>query len=288
LADERLRVLQRLAQETGSLGDRARYWVEAVRVGVLDARRLELAAHLGDPAARVALGASHEDVAAPDDPGAVPRGEDVRGPDGMSAFYIPSQEASGVEEWGAATAGWGAQVAARTCIAAARLVLPIWEHGSRLGAGEGALEGPARGTPEPRRAIEAAEAWVLEPSPAHRAATQVARDALGVVLERTQYPWAHAALYAADHAARVDPPADDPWAHPTERGLRSAAESRTYDLIRRADERPSAANWDRHFVIAALELRAAIRADLVPWVLLEGDPLRERVAKWHGSSQRGG
>lgn len=56
MSDERLRELERRARETGAPDDQAAWLVERVRMGRLERRRLEVAAHAGHEGARLALG----------------------------------------------------------------------------------------------------------------------------------------------------------------------------------------------------------------------------------------
>lgn len=58
--DERLRSLERAWRERGELNAGAAWLRERERVGTLSRPRLELAAHLGDAAARAALGLEAE------------------------------------------------------------------------------------------------------------------------------------------------------------------------------------------------------------------------------------
>ena len=56
MGDEELRALERRWRETGAVEDEARWHLARVRAGALPQARLELAAALGVPGARVALG----------------------------------------------------------------------------------------------------------------------------------------------------------------------------------------------------------------------------------------
>ena len=57
MSDERLRELERRWQETGAVEDKAAYLRARLRADDLERKRLELAAYLGDAAARDVLGA---------------------------------------------------------------------------------------------------------------------------------------------------------------------------------------------------------------------------------------
>ena len=58
MADDRLRELERRWKESGAVDDEAAWLLERVRVGGLEAERLQLAAYCGHAGARVALGSA--------------------------------------------------------------------------------------------------------------------------------------------------------------------------------------------------------------------------------------
>jgi hypothetical protein len=131
MPDARFRSLQRQAAQ-GDLQAQGRLLLERVRAGDLDPDGLRLAAYLGDPGAREALGA--DAPAAPPDlgdwaVGIAPSGAGARDP-------------------------WTREALARVAAAAARAALPAWEEqhpNDRL----------------PRRTVEAIEEWILCPCEDH-------------------------------------------------------------------------------------------------------------------------
>lgn len=134
MTDARLRQLERRWRESGAERDHARYLVERLRTGELSLERARLAAHLGEPAAREALGLDDE----PADPG-------------------------GQRAWAVALGSWRGQVAARAALAAARLVLPVFDRGLNP-------------DPRPRRALRAAELCVVCPCDGHTARAAAAGE----------------------------------------------------------------------------------------------------------------
>lgn len=120
MSDRRLRELERqLAQ--GDAEAEPALLLERVRQGLLDPARLELAAYLGHPPARQAL-------------------------------LERAPEASGdLEAWVRGLADWGPGAWVRAAVAAARLVLPSWEQRG--------LEDTS-----PQEALAAAQAWLREPT----------------------------------------------------------------------------------------------------------------------------
>jgi hypothetical protein len=125
VSDERLRQLERRFRETGTDEDGAAWLGARLRAGELSEDQLRLAAHLGHGPARMAIGAEE----------APPSGWPLLR--GLQAF------------------GWEAQV--RACLAAARLLQPIWE---RQHPGDGAYA----------RLIDAALDYVNGGGPAQLAA----------------------------------------------------------------------------------------------------------------------
>ena len=94
MADARLRSLERAAR-AGDVAARARLLAERVRLGRLARDRVELAAHLGDPAAALVVGV-----------------ELPAGPLGP---------------WAAELRRWGHEACARVALATATAMLPVWE-----------------------------------------------------------------------------------------------------------------------------------------------------------------
>lgn len=99
MTDARLRALERRWRETGASADHACYLVERLRTGELPVDRARLAAYLGDPAAREALG------------------------------IAPETEAASQRAWAAGLHAWRDPVPARVALAAARAVLPVFDRG---------------------------------------------------------------------------------------------------------------------------------------------------------------
>ncbi|MCO5166489.1 MAG: hypothetical protein M9894_09005 [Planctomycetes bacterium] len=124
MADARLRTLERRWRESGAGCDHARFLVERLRAGEVEPEQVLLAAHLGDAGAREALGLEGDPAA-------------------------PGQRA-----WTTALGAWRGPVPARAALAAARLVLPVFDRGLNP-------------DPRPRRALRAGEAQVVCPCAAH-------------------------------------------------------------------------------------------------------------------------
>jgi len=141
--DERLRRLERAFRASGAAEDEAEWLRERVRRGELDPARLDAAAALGHPAALLASGRGDEPLRA-------------------------------LERLGPTALG-------RAAVAAAELVLPVWE-------------GAFARDPRPRLAVAAARAWTLCPCTPH---LQEAR-ALGLQVYATVGD-----LPEASHAARA-------------------------------------------------------------------------------------
>lgn len=99
MTDARLRTLERRWRETGASADHACFLVERLRTGELPVERARLAAYLGDPAAREALG------------------------------IAPETEAVSQRAWAAGLHAWRDPVPARVALAAARAVLPVFDRG---------------------------------------------------------------------------------------------------------------------------------------------------------------
>lgn len=148
--DERLRRLERAFRASGAVEDEAEWLRERVRRGELDPARLDAAAVLGHPAALSVAGA----------PG------DVGGQGG---------------EVQRALTHLGPVAIGRAAVAAAELVLPVWERTNPR-------------DPRPRLAVEAARAWTLCPCTPH---LQEAR-ALGLQVHAVEE-----ASEAAGHAAHA-------------------------------------------------------------------------------------
>jgi hypothetical protein len=152
--------------------------------------------------------------------------------------------------WLGGLVAWGREADLRAAIAAARLVVSEWEDYCS--------------DDRPRQALEAGEAWALDPSQPNTAAVVDAvvagRDALtdrDDVFEDEEddtIQEAGRALVRAAEAAMLD----TPNASAREVGL----------TVVRAGLQSE---------IGPAEVRTAVRTELVPWALGNHDPLRERV-----------
>lgn len=183
MADHRLRSLERdLA--TGDPGARARLLRERLRAGTLELERAQLAAWLGDPDAREALGpGGYEAFAAP-----------LREVTRRVVGDLQTESASvSLAIWVAALERWGAPACVRAAIAAARLALPTIEGKAYLG--------PAARSAA-RDALRAAEAWARCPCDAHAEAGHGAWSDAVWEATSSASPDPHGARNAAVRVAR--------------------------------------------------------------------------------------
>ncbi len=102
MSDDRLRELERRFHMEGTVEAEAAWIGVRAQAGELPRERLRLAAFLGHPAARVAIGS-------------------------------PPQQPTELWEWAIALASFGSEVSARACIAAAWAIVPFWEQTGRSG-----------------------------------------------------------------------------------------------------------------------------------------------------------
>lgn len=150
MSDARLRELERAWRETGATADRAAWLKERVRTGALRRERLALAAHLGDEAARGALGGE-----------APPRLRDAlllgraRGP--TDARELPGRWQRRIRR------EHGLEVLVRVWIALGRAALAEWAAWND--------------DPTPARWLAAAEARLRDPAAPLEAPGQLALDA---------------------------------------------------------------------------------------------------------------
>lgn len=218
-------------------------------MGDLSPERLSLAGYLGDPSARRAL--------------ACEPGEEER-----------------IEQWVRGLREWGAQACVRAAVAAARVVLPVWESWE---PGELAPRG------HPRRAVDATEAWM-------RVGTDATRDQSTQALA--------AAEEVVDGASQVLAAIDQ-----EHRGVVGASAWRAIDAGCAAVAAARAAHWtlwgndprrgtpetDVGWAVkdcaVALQsrgaTRAAIRDALVPWALLSTESATASDRSWPGRSLAG-
>lgn len=179
--DDALQTLRRRAEQDPTL--RPQLLVARVRAGELAQDRLELAAYVGDVDARAALGWEHGE------PLTVDAGKLVQMP---------------VGEWVAGLRRWDEDAAVHAALVAARVALPSWERGEETCCCGSGYRGHGWGdghsfthvcdyyrnpldpapcecvSPAPRRAVEAAEAWLARPSEESMVAWQQARLAAGL------------------------------------------------------------------------------------------------------------
>ncbi len=150
--------------------ERARLLEAAVGAGRLEPGRVELAAHLGDPAAAL--------VALPSDR--------RLGPLGGSGPADPQAARASLEAWVRHLARWGKEAWVRAALAAARGALADWERREPYALA-------------PRRAFLAGQRWLLAPCALTLLAAERAASGCGLV--RDDFA-AHAVEQAAWAAAR--------------------------------------------------------------------------------------
>jgi len=231
VADERLRELERAAAR-GEPASRARLLRERVRLGEGEPGRLRLAAALlGEPC----------------------DGRPAPPPEPSIFAWVRS-----LGQGGSRAAAWGRiapEAGLRAAVAAARAALPVWEP-----AGGGG----------PRRAIEAAEAWLCCPCAAHRRAVPAARRHLYGPGGRTPTPhrWGVASPQPYGPSYRR--------ATPSARRVVEAAAS-----LLTALDAPSRAAWTAWTAARATGDEAAVRnavtREVVAWALALEDPLQARL-----------
>jgi hypothetical protein len=268
VADERLRALLRRAQQTGDPGDRARAvqtalregaLAEAIRAGVLSRERAALAAYLGDARAAEACGEPVAPVPTePPEPARYPAY-----PGGPELFTGPPPEGTPLEAWADGLERWGQEAMVRVAVVAARRVLRLWDWDQRTSNPYPQdVSGDAPPGDRPALALEAAEAWLREPTPA--------RAAVHDALEGTFYTWVMDAGLAAAHAAWIDPePEHPPSRPPVGACVKAAAEAEVAWRIYGGDEPRSGPKPEWGWVYLEVDrwLRAALAEALVPWAL---------------------
>jgi hypothetical protein len=211
VADERLRLLERAAS-TGDPSARAELLNARLRAGAITLERLELAAWCGDPAARAAVSDCDGIWTVSWERGT------WWGKDSSPHTWLT------VIEWAKGIERWGYEAAVRATVAAARVALTTWERlavdsavtlvadGKRLPSAWDVTTDEWRtkaltrtGNIWPRRALEAAEAWVAAPSNERLLAWYDARSrgaAIDIEEElRLWLPW-------PDYPGASDPPRD--------------------------------------------------------------------------------
>lgn len=258
MTDRRLRELERRVREGGaSLEEAARWLLERQRAGELPRERLVLLAWLGHESARAALA-----------------GEPL---------HVPGE----LESWVRGLERWGPEASVRAAVAAARLLLPLWE-------------GRHPQDRRPAEALSAAEAWSADPRPETAEAAHAAADAChGILLqlERAGEPGpalerelalafretraaVQAALCAAGHGSRgtrsvlaavaarerlaleeVPPGVQGIYSRAVQDAHGAALASRAID----ADRLGQLPELDTPRAAAAV--RAAVSRELIPWAL---------------------
>lgn len=232
-----------------------------MRSGELSEGRIQLAAYLGDERARLTLGEGRQEKRGEDGLHDRDEGPLVRWVEGIRDLEEDLPE------------GLMREAFVRVAVAATNRVLEIFDNTSP-------------GNQNPGLAIEAAESWLLasqEERPAARAAAAeiyvgVRLDArnehenkVDVVADTLALHVLSTVAGQAGRDAAIGPPlllleTDDHLdgiAYVAAYAAGNAAASRTYDVA------------DKPLTIE--ELQKAIQKELIPWVLDEGDPVRERV-----------
>lgn len=254
MCDGNLRLLERTWRESGSEADEAAFLHARVRAGLLKLEALERAELLGHAAASNALDALVE----------VRRKKGgKRGDRGSRKTRRPTnppaeQDHHGGVFWVIGLEAWGREACVRAAVALARLALPVMAelpHESRLSL----------------RAIEAAEAWVVDPT---ADAERLAGQQAGLVTRATTLAGSAAvcARLAAEAASDIV----------AERGPGVDFMGGDQGAARRAGAGEAALDAASSALRAgfdARQIKEALRADLVPWVLANSDPVRERVSK---------
>ena len=251
MSDGDLRLLERTWRESGNETDEAAFLRARVRAGLLKLEALERAEALGHGAATLALDALVE----------MPHKKaGKRGDRGKRKTRRPTNPSNehdhhGGVFWVIGLEGWGREACVRAAVALARLTLPIvarLPHEARLAL----------------RAIEAAEAWVVDPT---AEAERLAGHQAGLVTG------AATPAGAAAGCARLAAEAASDFV--AERGPGVDFMGGDVDAARRTGAGEAALDAASSALRAgfdASQVREALRADLVPWVLGYSDPIRER------------
>ena len=219
----------------------AKLLLERERSGELSIGRLQLAAHLGDTRARLAL-----------EQEAFKSSEILNGD--MFEDWV-----RGIDEINTLSEAVRIDVMLRVSIALARKVLPIFEN-SMLD------------DERPRKVIEAVEEWVFTDEKSRNA------DDMNIAIHSASLA-AHASRnnYSASEAASSAGAAAHGAFRPRDAALR-AADAAGSAIIAAIYADDSTVPYAVKAAAEMLKLHGAIRDELVPWVLGEGsDPVRERV-----------
>ena len=218
MSDDRLRELERRYEASGAANDHVALLRERLRAGQLDRARISLAASCGHPAARaLQLGEVGDHFVI----------RFLIDPPSRSESYVSARNVESL-------ASWGKPAAVRVALAAARLLLPVWEQ---------QVDEPA-----PRRALERVVEWLHDPCETRAEAAREAGEAVRrrlLQLSNAGDPFAQQAAQATEAAALV---AASPGPLSAARGALGVAQA-----AERAVGKPS--------------LGSAVCAELMAWAL---------------------
>jgi len=176
VSDDRLRELERRFEASGAFDDQVALLRERLRAGQADRARLSLAATCGHPAARaLQLGEVGDHYVV----------RFLIDPPSRSESYVNARNVESL-------ASWGKPAAVRVALAAARLLLPVWEKQVR--------------EPAPRWALKRVVEWLHDPCESRAEAARVAGEAVrGRLLQLSNAgdPFAQQAAQATEAAALV-------------------------------------------------------------------------------------
>jgi hypothetical protein len=250
MSDGDLRLLERAWRESGSEADEAAFLCARVRSGLLARESLERAETLGHAAASLALYAL---VVVPQRK-AGKRGDRGKRKDRRRSGPPSDQDHHGGVFWVIGLEAWGREACVRAAVAPARLALPVIEAPH-----EAALA---------RRAIEAAEAWIVEPTAdQERLAEHEASRVTGGASPAGAA--AACACLAAQAAGELV----------AERGPGVAFLGGDIEAARGCGAGEAALDAASTALRAGFEpeqVRGALRAELAPWLLRYVDPVRAR------------
>lgn len=251
MPDGDLRLLERAWRESGSDTDEAAFLCARVRAGLLKLEALERAETLGHSSASLALDALVEMPHRK----AGKRGDRGKRKTRRSSDPPAEQDHHGGVFWVIGLEAWGREACVRAAVAVARLTLPLLaglSHERRLAL----------------RAIEAAEAWVVDPTAdAERLAGQQAGLVSGAATPAgSAAACARLAAEAASDFVAERGPGVDFMGGDLDAARRTGAGEAALDAASSALR----AGFD------ATQIKDALRGDLAPWVLGHSDPVHER------------
>lgn len=253
MPDDDLRLLERAWRTSGSDADEAALLRARIRAGLLTVEALERAEALGHAPASLVLEERAEvrqqKGRKARRPGKRKTRRSLRGPS--------EQDHHGGVFWIMSLESWGREACVRAAVAVARLALPR-------------LPGQSLEARLALRAIEAAEAWIVDPTKAaERSAGEQAErlttaTSAGAAAACARLAAAAAGRLVADRGPGVDFMGGD------------------LDAARRAGAGEAALDAASSALRAGFDpgqIRDAIRADLVPWLLGGVDPVKLRFGK---------